>query len=184
MGRYIAAPTDKGWVVAFGHLNETGDAFLASYLATQGKSIQEFTVEHFVSPKRDTGFYLFAAKAIDLALKSFRGEKRPYDVAVLPAQKGQLCVYVYPAQTENGIFPLGGDEPYLISADGNTIIDDHRMHNDVLTFDLRKIDLTGYKGDYHTHVLSDLPEDTDVFFVLARGAVGPEYVATRSGFLL
>jgi hypothetical protein len=182
MGRYIAVPTAKGWVVAFGRLNDTRDAFLPSYLAIQGKSIKEFTVEHYDSPKRETGYYLFAAKAIDLALKSFHGEKRPYNVAALPAQQGQLCVYIYPAQTENGIFPLGGDERYLISADGTTIIDDHRMHNDVLTFDLRNVDSTQYKGDYHTHVLSDLPEDTDVFFALAREGGGLEFIATRSGF--
>ena len=179
VGRYIAHQTDKGWEVAFGHLNEARDAFLVAYLAIQGNTLQEFSVEHFASPKQDTGFYLAAAKAIDLALQNFQGEKRPYDVAVLNAVAGQLYVYIYPAQTENGVYPLGGDERYLVSPDGSTIVEKRRLHNDILMFDLRKSNVAKPQSGWHTHALSNIPEDTDVFYVLTRKPSIPEYIGMR-----
>jgi hypothetical protein len=176
---FIAHQTDKGWEVAFGHLNEARDAFLVAYLATQGKTLQEFSVEHLVPPKQDTGFYLVAAKAIDLALRDFHGEKRPYNVAVLPASTGQLYVYVLPAQTENGKYPLGGDARYSISSDGNTIVENRRLHNDILIFDTRSTNGSKPQAGWHTHVLTDAPEDTDVFYVLTRRPSIPEYIGTK-----
>ena len=102
--------------------------------------------------------------------------------AVLPTKEGPLYVYVYPAQTDNGVFPLGGDGRYLISADGNTIIEDRRMHDDVLMFDMRQADASGSTAGWHTHVLSDVPEDTDVFYALSIKPAGSQYIGTRSGF--
>jgi hypothetical protein len=110
VGRYIASKSDAGWVVAFGHLNDTRDKFLVAYEATQGTTLQEFTVKKLDPPRQDASFYLFAARAIDTALHDFRGEKRPYNVAVLPVPPDQQYVYVLPAQTENGVYPLGGEK--------------------------------------------------------------------------
>jgi hypothetical protein len=179
VGRYIARKTEKGWEVAFGRLNEAHDAFLVAYIATQGKTLQEFSVEHLATPQSDTGFYLSAAKAIDLALRDFQGEKRPYNIAILPATDGKLCVYVYPAQTENGVYPHGGDERYHISADGSSIIEKRRLHNDILVFDARATNGLTPQSGWHTHVLSEVPEDTDVFYVLSRRPSIPEYIGTR-----
>ena len=39
-------------------------------------------------------------------------------VAVLPAEKDQFWVYVLPAPTKAGVWPLGGDVRYRISPDG------------------------------------------------------------------
>jgi len=50
-------------------------------------------------------------------MEHFEGERRPYNVAVLPAEKGQVWVYVVPAPTKIGVWPLGGDARYLISED-------------------------------------------------------------------
>jgi len=179
VGRYIAHKTDKGWVVAFGHLNEARDAFVVSYIATQGMTLQEFTVEHLAAPQKDTGFYLAAARAIDLALQDFQGEKRSYNVAVLPALDGQLYVYVLPAQTKNGVYPLGGDERYLVSSDGNTIVERRRMHHDIMMFDLTSPEVSKMVAGYHVHVLSDVPEDSDVFFVLTRKPSVPEFIGVE-----
>jgi hypothetical protein len=179
VGRYIARKTDRGWIVAFGHLNESRDAFLVAYLATQGKTLQEFSVEHLATPQSDKGFYLAAAKSINLALHDFKGENRPYNVAVLPAPADQLYVYVLPAQTKNGVYPLGGDERYLVSSDGNTILEKRRMHHSVMTFDLTGPDVSRMAAGYHIHVLSDVPEDSDVFFVLTRRPSVPEFIGVN-----
>jgi hypothetical protein len=97
-------------------------------------------------------------------------------VAVLPANEGQLNVYVLPAQTKIGVYPLGGDERYTVSSDGNTLIDKHRMHHSILTFDTNDPQTAKIVAGYHVHVLSDVPEDTDVFYVLTRRPSIPEFI--------
>src|SRR6267142_2055339 len=130
-------------------------------------------------PKEDTTFYLAAAKAFDTARHDFQGEKRPYNIAVLPAPSNQLFVYVMPAQTKAGIYPLGGDVRYLITADGGSIVDKRQLHKTILEIPPSSIPKgTTPAGGVHTHVLSDVPEDTDVFHVLTRQPSQPEFVGT------
>jgi hypothetical protein len=111
--RYIAHKIDKRWVVAFGRLDEKGEKFLIAYEATQGDKPDVFSVKEITPPKEDTGFIYSAARAIDTSLKDFvehfEGEQRPYNVAALPAEKGQIWVYLVPAPTRAGVWPLGGD---------------------------------------------------------------------------
>jgi hypothetical protein len=179
VGRYLALKSDKGWTVVFGHLNDQRDRFLIGYEATQGATLQEFTVKKLDPPKEDTTFYLAAAKAFDTALHDFQGEKRPYNVAVLPAPSNQLFVYVMPAQTKAGIYPLGGDVRYLITPDGGSIVDKRQLHKTILEIAPSSIPKGATPaGGVHTHVLSDMPEDTDVFHVLTRQPSQPEFVGT------
>jgi hypothetical protein len=177
LGMYIARKSDAGgWTVVFGHLNEKRDQFLIGCEAAEGPTLNQFIPKKLEAPRPDTSFYLFAARAIDTALHDFRSEKRPYNVAILPAASNQFYVYVMPAQTQNGIYPLGGDARYLISPDGNTIVEKRQLHKTIIENrgNVPK-DATPAAG-YHTHVLSDIPEDTDVFYVLTRKPSQPEYV--------
>jgi hypothetical protein len=177
--RYIARKTDAGWVVAYGRLNDSRGAFLVVYEATPGASPQECTVEKYDPPRQDTGFYFSAAKAIETALRDFQGDNRPYNAAALPADSNQMHVYVVPARTVTGVYPLGGDVRYLISVDGSTIIEKRQLHKTILEFrDSGKLAKT--VSGYHTHVLSDVPEDTDVFYVLTRKPLIPEFVGTKN----
>jgi hypothetical protein len=180
VSRYIARKSDIGWQVAFGHLNDAQDRFLVTYEATQGATSQEFTVKKLDPPQEDTSFYLAAAKAIDTALHDFQGQKRPYNVAVLPAPPNQLYVYVVPAQTENGVYPLGGDARYLVSADGNTVVEKRQLHKSIIENRGALPKGATPAGGYHTHVLSDVPEDTDVFYVLTRKPSMPEMIGTTN----
>ena len=183
IGRYIARKTDKGWVVAFGRLDEKQEAFLIAYQATQGNKPDQFDVKEMTPPTRDTGFYLSASRAIDTALKEFtehfESEQRPYNVAVLPAEKGQLWVYLVPAPTKVGVFPLGGDVRYLISADGTKIVTKRQLHKSIIENEPPKDDSNKQVAGIHTHVLDDIPEDTDVFHVLSRKPSVPEMVVTK-----
>jgi hypothetical protein len=181
LGRYIAYKSDTGWKVAFGRLNDTHDKFIVAYEATQGATLREFTVKKLDPPQEDTSVYLAAAKAIDTALHDFQGQKHAYNVAVLPAPSDQLYVYVVPAQTKDGVYPLGGDARYRVTADGTTIVEKRQLHKTILENDPS----SSSKGStpvagFHTHVLSDVPEDTDVFYVLTRQPPQPEYVGTMS----
>src|SRR5215831_3105378 len=165
--RYVARKTDKGWVVEFGHFNETGDKFLITYEAVQGSTPKEFKGSKIDPARIDTDFFFHAARAINTAIADFKGEKRPYNAAALPAKSNQFYVYILPAQTENGIFPLGGDARYLISADGSKIVEKHQMHVSIIEYgrteESKKIEV-----GRHAAVLDDAPEDSDVFLVLSR----------------
>lgn len=174
VARYIARKTDSGWTIIFGRFNEKRDKFLIVYEAIQGASPVEFNVKKYDTPKEDSGFYFSAAKAMETAIADFRGENRPYNAAVLPAKSDQMYVYIVPAQTKNGIYPLGGDARYLISKDGSKIVEKRQLHKTILEFQVAENAAAGY----HTAILDDIPEDTDVFYVLSRKPSMPEYIAT------
>lgn len=175
-GRYIAQQIGGKWVVCFGHLSAARDAFVVDHVATQGATLEQFSVETLPTPRPETGFVFAAAKAIDLALQDFQPEKATYNIAVLPAPGGEFYVYLYPAQTQDGIFPLGGDERYIVTADGATLIDKHRMHHAILNFDTHPPNGSTLSAGFHVHVLSTVPEDSDVFYVLNRRPSLPEFI--------
>ena len=171
---YLAKKVDSGWTVVFGKLNEGHDKFLIVYEAVQGSSPEEFKVTKRDPPVEDAGFYLSGAKATEKALADFPLEKRPYNTYVLPRADGQLYVYLLPATNENGVYLLGGDIRYLFSDDGNSILERHPMHKTSLEFRPNSTTISGL----HTHVLTNCPEDSDVFYVLNRKPTIPEYIGT------
>ena len=104
---FIGKKNANIWTVVYGKLNEKKDKFLIAYEAVQQSTPKIFKVETFTKPKEDTGFFLNAAKSIEITKTEFvPAQKRPYNLAVLPAKDGQFYVYFMPAQTETGIFPL------------------------------------------------------------------------------
>jgi hypothetical protein len=173
--RYIARKTATGWIVDFGRLNQAGDKFLIACEAVTKDASNNFSVRTFDPEQAATGFDLAAAKAIGLALADFGGANRPYNAAVLPAAPEGLFVYLYPAQTKYGVYPYGGDVRYLIASDGTSIITKRQMHKTVLEFNSTNV-ATRVAAGYHTHVVTDLPEDTDVFLVLSRQPKVPEFI--------
>jgi hypothetical protein len=179
IGRYIAKKTESGWVVVFGKLNEQGDKFLIAYQATQETNPQTFTVAAFDPPQEDAGYFLNAEKAIETALKVFQRQQRPYNIAVLPAEGAQMYVYIYPGSTKTGTYVLGGDARYLVSADGTTIVENKQLHKAILEYSNNASPKAAVAG-VHSHVLSEVPEDTDVLYVLTRKPAVPEYVSTMS----
>jgi len=88
---------------------------------------------------------------------------------------------VISAQTEAGIYPLGGDARYLTTPDGGTIVDKRQLHKGIIEVSPSSIPKgTTAAGGVHTHILSDVPEDTDVFHVLTRQPSQPEFIGTRN----
>ncbi len=177
VSRYVAKKEGGKWVVAFGVFNEKRDKFLINYEAVQGDSPTQFHARKLDSSKEDTSFYLFAARALETAIGDFKGEQRPYNAAVLPGIDRQLWVYVLPAQTETGIYPVGGDSRYLISSDGLKILEARRMHKSIIEFDLRD-PTRASEGLLRTAVLDEVPEDSDVFYVLTRTRKIPDLIVT------
>jgi len=176
---YIAKKENGRWNVVFGKLTADKNLFAIHYEAVQQAKPQEFRVTEETVQRGDSGFYLFAARAIELAQHDFAGANRPYNTAVLPAPQDQLYVYVYPAQTKARIYPLGGDVRYLISPDGNKIVDRRQMHKSILESGAPTGKGKKLVAGFHTHVLSDVPEDTDVFHVLTQDPRVPELIRTE-----
>lgn len=179
--RYIAQKTDRGWVVDFGSLNDGRDAFLVAYEATEARNTRGFKVQTFDPARADTGFDLVGALAMETCLGDLGEAGISYQVAVLPAESGQLYVYVLPAQTDPNTYVYGADVRYLVSADGTKIVEKHGMHKALIDTSAVKLP-SGAKleAGTHGHILSDRPEDSDVLLVLARKPAMPEYVGTKN----
>ncbi len=173
VGRYIGRKTDAGWVVDFGRLNQAQEKFLVAYEAVQVSA--KFEVKSFDAAREDTGWNLAAAKGIEIAMRDLGPTSRPYNIAVLPADHESMYVYLYPAQVKAGVYPLGADVRYRVSPDGTKIIEKRQMHKTIIESDTARTDIT-VKVGYHSHVLSEVPEDTDVFLVLTRQPQVPEIV--------
>ena len=173
---YLAHVANGRWTVVFGSLNADKTKFLVSYEALQGEKPQSFSVRHDDPPKEDSDFFLFSARALEIAVTDFGQPARPYNSAVLPASQGQFYVYLYPAQIKAGLYPLGGDVRYLISGDGKQILEKRQLHKTIIETSPAK----GKKvvAGFHAHVLSEVPEDTDVLHVLEADPPLPEMVAT------
>lgn len=174
-GRYIAHKTEGGWVVDFGRLSAAGDKFFVDNEAVQIGSPARFEVKSFAPAREDMGWNLLAARAIETATRDFGGTNRPYNIAVLPTKLGGMYVYFYPAQVKAGVYPLGADVRYRVSPDGGKIAEKRQMHKSIIESVAARTQMTVESG-YHTHVLSDLPEDTDVMLVLTREPRVPEIV--------
>ena len=173
VGPYIGRKTNAGWVVDFGRLNQAQDKFLVAYEGVE--VLGKFEVKTFDPKREDTGWNLAAAKGIEAAMRDFGATSRPYNIAVLPTEHESIYVYLYPAQVKAGVYPLGADVRYHISPDGAKIIEKRQMHKTLIDLDTARTDIT-VKVGYHTHVLSEVPEDTDVFLVLTREPRVPEIV--------
>lgn len=146
---HMAKKVGEKWEVWFGKLNDH---------SFEGRP-----------PLEEKDFYPSAAKAIELGLHTFGKPNRPYDVSVIPAEGHGFYIYFLPAQTKNGVYPLGADVRYRIAADGSTILEGHPVHKTILEFDFTKIP-SGAKTamGFHTHVLS-LRLKTAMFFMCLRG---------------
>jgi hypothetical protein len=164
--------------VAFGRFTPAHDALLVIYEAKISPADSDFQVSKLGPPRRDTGFYFRAARAIDVSRAAFGSIDRPYNVAAIPADDGEWWVYLYPASTADGVTLLGGDERFLVSADGRTIRARRRMHRAIIEYSGppdRTVELYT-----HAAILDDVPEDTDVFIVLTRTPRAPELIVTEA----
>lgn len=175
---YICLKTSKGWVVTFPKWNPAHDHLIAVYEARETEQPGVYKASA-VDPLRETSDALVPMeRALETALHDFKAESRPYNTAVLPAMNRQFFVYIYPGQTKETVWPIGGDVRYTISADGTQIVERRQMHKTIL--DIENDPKLHVVAGYHVHVLSDVPEDTDVLCVLERRPSMPEYVGTRS----
>jgi hypothetical protein len=185
VNKYIARKTKAGWTVMYGRISGTWDKFLIAYETVQGATPEKFTVKEHDPPLEDTGYFLHAARANETVRSNYIHEDRAYNVSVLPADAGKLYVYIIPAQMKEGIYPFGGDARYLISDDGWMILDKQQLHDTVVDGKDDAKDPSPPASRHHADTLSEVPVETDVFYVLSRKPLLPEYVtAGKSKYLI
>lgn len=176
LARYICRKTASGWVVSFGKWNGTHDRLFVVYEAAESGQPGNYTAKKYDPPVDATNDLAAMERALDLAFADFSRQNRPYNTVILPAPDGNFFVYIYPGQTKDTVWPLGGDVRYTVSADGKRIIEKRLLHKAILDME-SKPDVHPVAG-YHVHILSDVPEDTDVLYVLNRRPLMPEYIGT------
>ncbi|HEV8398408.1 MAG TPA: hypothetical protein VGQ18_01095 [Gemmatimonadales bacterium] len=158
----------------FGRLNTAADTLYVMYEALPTARPDSFAMRTHFPPIPFTGAERAAALALHTADEDFGTPERPYNNYVLPRADGAFWIYFLPAQVDQREFPHGADVRYLVSADGRTIQDKHPMHRALLNLAVGDSAV----GGWHTVLVDDVPQDSDVFLVLARRPRRPELIAT------
>jgi hypothetical protein len=174
LARYICVKSIVGWIVYFPKWNALHDHIQVMYEAVETREPGKFKATKYDPPREGPDDLIAKERALELAIDDFRPQGRPYNTAILPAESGTFYVYLYPGQTEDDVWPIGGDVRYRISPDGRSIIEKRLLHKSILEmkFDPQQKAVAGV----HSHILSDVPEDTDVLYVLTRKPSVPEYI--------
>ena len=157
---YICTKGKTGWKVTFPKWNEAHNHLSIVYEAMESAKPGKFIALKFEKPSEAKDDLVAKERALELATADFGVPKRPYNSAILPAAGGNLYVYFYPGQTKDNVWPLGGDVRYTVSPDGMKIIEKRQLHKSILDTQFKPG--AGQVSGYHTHVLTDVPEDTDV----------------------
>jgi hypothetical protein len=178
--QYVARATPEGWAVAFGRLTAGRDSFLVAYEARPTERAGRYAARRLTPERADTDTLLRAARALRTAGEAFGPMSRRYNAAALPNGQGGWWVYLVPAPTVPGVWPLGADVRFRVSADGRRVLETRRLHRQVIEFNAASGGPAGARVEVgtHTHVLSDEVEDTDVFSVMTRDPRVPEFIVT------
>jgi hypothetical protein len=176
LAHYICTKTPAGWLVTFPKWNEAHDKLLVAYEAVESEP-GKYSARRYDPPKEASEVLVAQERALELAISTFPHPNRPYNTAILPADDGKIYVYLYPGQTKDTVWPLGGDVRYTIASDGKQIVETRQLHKSILDFEAKP----NAVGGMHSHVLSNVPEDTDVLYVLNRKPSMPEYIGTAKG---
>jgi hypothetical protein len=172
----VARPLEDGWHVYYGRLTAARDTFWVAYEAIEAGAPDTFRLVQHAPVLPFVGWELRAARALQTGLSDFGTPDRMYNAYVLPAPQDRFWVYFLPGQTRSGIWPHGGDQRYLVSAQGDSIIQARRMHRAVIEFTPPPANAV---AGSHAALVDDVPEDSDVFLVLWRQPPRAEVVVTQ-----
>lgn len=159
----------------FGRLSAASDTFYLVYEAVTADRADSFVIRSHTPPTPRTGYERRAAVALHLARTDFGTPSRPYNSYILPRPDSTFWVYFLPAQTDARTFPHGADVRYVVDARSEHIVEKHPMHRALLNLALPDSAMSGL----HTVLVDDVPQDSDVFLVLARRPLRPELIATE-----
>lgn len=172
---YIALKEKAMWLVFFGHIQDEVGAFLItnSFQCSDLSCDKMASVEDLKINAREI-FEL--AKAAQLALLFLGVNFSDYDTKVFREKDRSVTVYVTPSSKKEGIELIGGDFKFSISPDASEIFTKTTLHKNILEVPMPSSGTNKVAGGFHTHVLNDLPTETDVAFILLNPQLAPNYI--------
>lgn len=181
LGTFLAVRESGIWKVGFGKLSDDANSFLLYHEAVYNPKKQTCKVTSFKEPKKNTGFYFKAAKALEKMFKVVKPEAQPYNFAVIPSGSDNLYLYYYPAQASYDTYRFGGDVRYTFNTKSNSITDTLRLHEAILNMPYVKDKTQEINATLSSAIVTDIPVETDVLYVLLRKFPAEHRVATKKG---
>ena len=173
VSHYLILKNAEGYKVYFGKLD--GDAFAVFYSAEIGRDFKVRKKKRYEAPQRESGLPLAMARALELAKADLPALDGPYNTMVVPFLD-QILVYFVPASEEEGYYRLGKDFRYKVSSDGSKILEKTKLHESLINTPPPP---PGVEAGYHSLVLTDIPTETDVLYVMLRKPKLPEFVNSK-----
>lgn len=161
--------------VVYGRLGSSQDTYFIDFVVSGNKG--DMAIKTFSPPLEDRQYFLDAARALAVARQ--KAEPEPGSYLVLPLDKNHKRFYVYLYPRDKGkTYLLGGDKRYKVIIEGDRVLvaETKQLHQATLTYQVKK----NTKFGYHSAVIDDKPEDTDVLHVLTRKPALPELVSTTN----
>lgn len=161
--------------VVYGRLGPSQDTYLVDFVVSGNAG--KMAIKTFSPPLEDRQYFLDAAKALAVARQ--KAESKAGSYLVLPLDKNHKRFYVYLYPRDKGkTYLLGGDKRYKVIIEGDKVLvaETKQLHQATLTYQVKKDARFGY----HSAVVSDRPEDTDVLHVLTRKPALPELISTAN----
>lgn len=173
---YIAINHDGIWMVYFGKISEDRNEFIVAhfYSCPNGLFREMKVVQNVKVASKDI---LPLAKAIKLALRSIETRFPKYNTNVFREGNGTITVYLTPGNEKPEVILFGGDYKLSISPDGTKVLNRTLFHKSVLELPLHMKDGRESAGAFHTHVLNDLPTETDIALILLNPQLAPHFIA-------
>lgn len=173
---WVALFEERMWVVYYGKLSKKEKQFKSVYVVAipHGKS-KEVTM---ASPRKTSKDLLTFARAIKIAANEITEPQVPrYNPSVFREIDGTITVYFLPGNTQEGIVLIGGEYKVSVSSDGKRVLNSRKVHNSILRMQEHPADPDDKPaGGYHTHVLGDLPEETEVAVLRLHPTLAPHII--------
>jgi len=179
---YLAINKDNKWIVYFGKLLDEKNEFKVAETIIYPDCLNSELIElESIEPVKDieVSTEIFQlAKAIKLALRSISEDAQftKYNINVFREKDGSITVYITPGNENPDVVLLGGDFKISVSSDGSEVLNKIKLHNSVLKMSLLSEGGKELVAAYHTHVLNDLPAETDIAIILLNPQLAPHFV--------
>lgn len=179
LGTYVAINKNKMWAVFFGKNIDNKFQLGYFYSCPDGEFDKMRAEKELKDVPRDV--YDFT-QAVNLATKAIEldVEFPPYNPSVFREDDGTITVYFLPGNKDPNVILIGGDFKVSISGDATKVLNKTKLHTNVLNVPINFKEGEKPEAGFHTHVLIDLPTETDVALVLMNPQMGPHFITGRT----
>lgn len=179
-GIFFATREQETWFVQFGRVGGDGKAFVPARVfcakRTNLRAMEEVAPEK--APKVHAQARAVMLAAAEAAAAGAGAGLNP----VVLADPGGITVYLLQGTTEPGRAVMGGDFRIRTDREGRQLVEARRLHRSALTLPADAECGEGASqpasrcGTLHSHVLGELPTETDVATVINHPEMAPHHV--------